>query len=128
MIRFSQKVSMLSRFAVVCACSGGAVAQTVFTGSVHKTFDSPEGWALKYFTSATIMSGLEPPEPLGEHAQVGSINLGFESGWLPALNPARASVGFSGRKQEDVNKSPIFMRPVVRVGLPWRLTAVAAVE
>lgn len=110
----------------VCTFAGNAFAQTVFTGSEHVIFDSPEGWALKYFTSASMMSGLQPPEPLGEHLQVGSITLGLESGWLPTLSPARADVGFGGTKEEDVNKAPVFVRPSVRIGLPWRMTVVVA--
>src|SRR5262245_37294668 len=79
-------------------------------GSVqHKSFNSPEGWALKYFTSATLMSGLPPPRPvLEEPHKFGSVTIGFEMGWLPELSPERASVGFSGRKEEDLNKTPIF--------------------
>ena len=28
----------------------------------HLSFDAPEAWALKYFTSVTLLSGLEPPK------------------------------------------------------------------
>jgi hypothetical protein len=125
-IRIDSKARVLLVIGIVCSTAGDSLAQQVFTGAEHVTFDSPEGWALKYFTSATIMSGLQPPEPLDEHRQAGAINVGFEAEWLPALNPERARVGFSGGKQEDVNKAPVVMRPVVRVGLPWRFTAVVA--
>jgi len=126
MIRFSQKARGLLLAGIACGAAAGAFAQKVFTGKVHETFDSPEGWALKYFTSATIMSGLQPPDMPGEHRQFGSVNLGFESDWLPELNAERARVGFSGHKQEDLNKVPVVLRPVLRVGLPWQFTAFAA--
>jgi len=106
-----------------CALTGGANAQSTVQ---HLSFDSPEAWALKYFTSSTLLSGLQPPEEVDEVRGTGSITVGLETGWLPALNPERARVGFSGKKQEDINKAPILMRPVLRVGLPWRFTAVAA--
>jgi hypothetical protein len=89
-------------------------------------FDSPEAWALKYFASSTLLSGLQPPEPLVEGRRTGSITVGFEAGWMPALTAEQATVGFSGKKQEDLNKTPIFGRPSIRVGLPWRFTIVAA--
>jgi len=90
-------------------------------------FDSPEGWALKYFTSASIMSGLQPPDPMIENnRRWGSLAVGFEVGWIPTLTPGQAQVGFSGHKQEDVSKAPIFARPVIRVGLPWKFVGVVA--
>src|SRR5436190_7072683 len=73
----------------------------------HLSFDAPEAWALKYFTSVTLLSGLEPPETFGEERRTGSFSAGVEFGWMPALSAARAQVGFSGRKQEDLNKTPI---------------------
>jgi hypothetical protein len=91
----------------------------------HKDFDSPEGWALKRFASATLLTGLQPPES-AEDRRFGSLTLGFEIGWLPALDPGQARVGFSGNKVEDLNKSPIFGRPVVRVGLPAKFTGIFA--
>jgi hypothetical protein len=92
----------------------------------HLGFDTPEAWALKYFTSVTLLSGLQPPETLVEERRAGSITIGMEVGWLPALTPEQARVGFSGKKQEDLNKAPIFARPSIRVGLPWRFSVVAA--
>src|ERR1044072_6270979 len=104
-----------------------AMAQTRVVAPVQRLgFDSPEAWALKYFTSITLMSGLEPPETLGEERRTGSLTAGLEFGWMPSLSAERARVGFSGRKQEDLNKTPIFARPVVRVGLPWRFSLTAA--
>jgi hypothetical protein len=103
-----------------------AAAQTVFTPVQHLNFDRPESWALKYFTSATIMSGLQPPEPDFERRGFGAITFGLEAGYLPTLSPEQARVGFGGRKEEDINKSPLFARPSIRIGLPWRLTLVAA--
>jgi hypothetical protein len=94
--------------------------------SQRKDFDSPEGWALKHFASATLLTGLQPAES-DEDRRLGSVTLGFEIGWLPTLNATQAQVGFSGHKEEDLNKSPIFARPVVRVGLPWKFTGLAAV-
>src|SRR5262245_50631822 len=108
-----------------CALAQPPAQTKVISPSTHVGFDSPEGWGLKYFTSVTMMSGLTPPEPLDEQRKIGSFTLGLELGWLPALNPERALIGFGGHKQEDINKAPIFFRPSLRVKLPWRLSVIA---
>jgi hypothetical protein len=129
MIRFAREKSsfFMHLMGVACVLTSHAFAQSTINAPVqHLSFDRPEAWALKYFTSATLLSGLQPPEPLIEERRIGSVTLGLELGWLPTLGPEQTRVGFSGRKQEDLNKAPIFMRPSIRVGLPWRFSVVAA--
>jgi len=128
MIRFSREASRLLVYLVggACVLTGNAIAQSSANAVQHLSFDSPEAWALKYFTSSTLLSGLQPPEIIDEERGTGSVTVGIELGWLPALNPERARVGFSGKKEEDVNKAPVLIRPSVRVGLPWRFDLVAA--
>jgi opacity protein-like surface antigen len=87
-------------------------------------FDRPEAWAMKYFTSATVLSGLSTPDTLPP----GSMALQFESGWLPPLSAAQQRVGFNGATPEDLNKAPVFMRPRVAVGLPGRMAIVVGVD
>jgi hypothetical protein len=107
-----------------CLINASGQSKTTYTGLYHVGFDDPEGWALKYFTSATMVSGL-PPEPQGaEQTPFKSITLGLEEDWLPTLSAARARVGFAGTKNEDLNKAPVLVRPVVRVALPWQLSVV----
>jgi len=109
--------------------SGGTVPTPyptkVFTSNQHIGFDSPEGWGLKYFTAATLLSGLQPPDN-GEEHHPWSINVAFESSWLPSLNAGQEKIGFGGKAPEDLNQTPVFLRPVVRIGMPWKLTAVVA--
>jgi hypothetical protein len=129
MTRFNAQANGFFRYLAAGAClmTGGAFAQLPTINPVdHMRFDSPEAWALKYFASTTLLSGLQPPEPLVEGRRTGSITVGLEMDWMPALSPDRATVGFSGKKQEDVNKTPIFGRPSIRVGLPWRFAIVVA--
>src|SRR5260370_2811973 len=92
-----------------CVFAGNAIAQTRPVDSVRNVgFDTPDGWALKYFTSATLLNGLQPPEPLGEHPQLGAVTVGVEFGWVPSLRPSQAaSVGFRGPKLDDLNRAPI---------------------
>ena len=44
--------------------SGGGAPTSVynFHGNYHLSFDSPEAWGLKYFTSTSLLSGLPPVE------------------------------------------------------------------
>ena len=129
MFRFHEKPGRLFMclLGIGSLFGGNAIAQRTSIAPVqHLSFDSPEAWALKYFTSVTLLSGLQPPESSVETRRTGSVTIGIELGWLPALTPEQARVGFSGRKQEDLNKAPIFARPSLRVGLPWRFSVVAA--
>lgn len=105
---------------------GGATAGYNFHQNYHVGFDRPEAWGLKYFASATLLSGLQPPDPSPGERRVGAVTLSFEVGWLPTLDAGQERIGFNGQAPEDLNKAPIFARPVVRVALPWKLTAVAA--
>ena len=87
-------------------------------------FERPEAWAMKYFTSATVLSGLSTPDTLPP----GSIAIQFESGWLPPLSAAQQRVGFNGATPQDLNKTPVFMRPRLAIGLPARMAIVAGVD
>lgn len=98
---------------------------TVFTDNEHIGFDRPEAWGMKYFTSVSLLSGLQPPQaPEDYHA--GSINGGFEIGWIPALDAGQRQIGFDGTTPEDLNKAPVFPRAIVRIGLPHKFTVVVA--
>jgi len=107
------------------AAAAGAASVYNFHSNYHLGFNRPESWGLKYFASASMLSGLQPIDSSEGH-RVGSINVGFETGWLPALDAGQQKIGFKGNVPEDLNKAPIFARVVVRVGLPGKFTAVVA--
>ncbi len=79
-------------------------------------FDRPEAWALKYFSSVSLMT------PLGSMGDLerGAVDAGLEVDWIPRLDEDQRRVGFDGRKVEDLNKMPVFVRPRIRVGLGSR--------
>jgi hypothetical protein len=108
---------------LVVLLANQAAAQTPGEAE-HLDFNRPEAWALKYFTSTTLLTGLDTPGP----SHPGSVTLGAELSALPSLNAAERRVGFNGTKEEDLNKAPVFARPRVSVGLPWRLTLTAALS
>ena len=84
----------------------------------YLSFDRPESWALKYFSSVTTFTPLGPPR----FRKPGEIELGLEAGWIPYLSESDRTVGFDGTKVEDLNKSPIYGRPRLLVGLPAGLS------
>jgi hypothetical protein len=109
-------------WAALAASVVGAGAQAVFSPTEHIAFDRPEAWALKYFTSVTLFTGLEPPVSRAP----GTVLIGLELGWVPSLDEAQRRVGFDGTKPEDLNKAPIFLQPRVTIGLPGRYSLIVA--
>ncbi|HXB70056.1 MAG TPA: hypothetical protein VNY05_17515 [Candidatus Acidoferrales bacterium] len=107
------------------SASGAIPGITPFGKNYHVSFDRPEAWGLKYFSSTSLLSGLQPPEAAEGH-RIGSVSVGFETGWLPTLDTGQERIGFNGKAVQDLNKAPVLARPVFRVGLPWKLTLVAA--
>jgi hypothetical protein len=106
--------------------TGGSLASVYnFHSTYHVGFDSPEGWGLKYFASTTLLNGLQPPAESEQHRVV-PVNVGLELGWIPTLDAGQRRIGFKGTAPEDLNKSQVLVRPVVRVGLPAKFTAVIA--
>lgn len=103
----------------------GATAGYNFNSNYHIGFDRPEAWGLKYFASSSLLSGLQPPDP-PEGRHFGSVNVAFEVGWLPGLDAGQSQIGFNGKAPEDLNKAPIFARPVIRIGLPGEFAVVVA--
>jgi hypothetical protein len=118
-------VSVLSVTGMAQTSSGAVPGVTPFGNNYHLGFERPEAWGLKYFASTTLLSGLGQPEPVEGHANW-SVTVGFELGWLPTLDAGQTQIGFNGKAPQDLNKAPILVRPVVRVGLPWKLTAIIA--
>jgi hypothetical protein len=108
---------------IVLVAAPPAAAQMVMNSIDHLSFDRPESWALKYFTSATLLDGLETPRI----QKPGAVSIGLEAGWLPPLNSAQQLVGYDGTEAQDLNKAPFLPRPRVTIGLPASLSLVVAV-
>jgi len=86
----------------------------------HLDSDRPEAWAMFYFTSVSLFSGLGTPRSRA----VGSVEAGIELGSIPHLDDDQRRVGFNGVKEEDLNKAPIFARGRLTIGLPWKLAVI----
>ncbi|MGB5880112.1 MAG: hypothetical protein WBH85_08795 [Thermoanaerobaculia bacterium] len=95
-----------------------AGAQTVLDFTDKLDFDRPESWAMKYYASLTLLTGFGAPRVL----EPGRIDLDLEGGWVPSLSEAERTVGFNGTKTEDLNRTSVFVRPAVVIGLPRKLS------
>jgi hypothetical protein len=91
-----------------------ALAQIVVEDNLNVASDSPEGWAMRYFAGTTLMTSF------GETAKLApwKWNVALEAGNIPRLSDSQQQVGFGGAKQEDLNKSPVFGRLRLSLGLP----------
>ncbi|MCH9650568.1 MAG: hypothetical protein K0U98_20200 [Deltaproteobacteria bacterium] len=78
-------------------------------------FDAPESWAMKLYASVSLLTSLGPIEV----REPGSVEVALEGLSVPHLDREQRTVGFGGRKEEDLNRTPVWGRGRVTVGLPW---------
>lgn len=90
-----------------------AAAQTVLDDEEFVASDSPEAWAMNYVVASTTMtaSGATPERAFGEW------DVAVDLGHVPRLSREQQQVGFAGEKAEDLNKSPVFGRLRLGIGL-----------
>jgi hypothetical protein len=93
-------------------------SQPVISGTEDLDFDRPESWAMKYFASLSLLTSMGVPEAL----EPGTVQLGFEGGWVPQLSDDQRRVGFNGTKIEDLNKTSFFGRIRATIGLPRKFS------
>lgn len=96
------------------APAAGGSDRLVVADTERLAFDRPEAWAMKYYASLTLPTGMGVPEERG----AGQVDLALESGSVPQLSADERRVGFGGSKVEDVNKTRLFgrLRGVVGLG------------
>jgi len=114
------KRSPLARASIVAAAIVGCLlpAMAAAEPTEHLSSDEPESWAMLYFTSVTMFSGLGTPRA----REPWSVELGLELGHIPHLSTSERTVGFDGTKVENLNNSPFLARPILTIGLPWRMS------
>jgi len=77
-------------------------------------WDRPEAWAMKYFNSVSLLTGLGAPQT----RRPWSFEIGLELDSIPQLSEDQRRIGFGGSKVEDLNRLPVFFRPRLIIGLP----------
>lgn len=96
-----------------------AAAQQVIEGHEILEEDRPEAWAMNTMAGTTLMSSFGPSPALVPGQWQGGVELGS----IPWLSATERRVGFNGFKSEDLNKSPVFGRARLAIGLPAGLVA-----
>ncbi len=103
-------LTLAAAFAVSAAASAGAEVI-----AVEEPLDDerPEAWAMRWFAAISLPTAFGAAEEL----PAGTVDFGLEAGWVPSLSAEERRVGFYGTKVEDLNRTPVFGRPIVRLGL-----------
>jgi hypothetical protein len=94
--------------------SPGVFAQLTVHNDEHLARDRPEAWAMNYVMASTFMTAFGEMRPL----DAWHWSIAAELGLIPRLSETQQQVGFNGFKDEDLNKSPVFGRLRLTVGLP----------
>lgn len=104
--------------ALAAAPCAPATAQTVVANHEHLSASRPEAWAMGHAGAATLFLGTSTPR----ETDPGTFTLGAELASIPHIDRADTRVGFDGTKFEDLNKTPVFGRARLGVGLPGGFT------
>jgi len=91
-----------------------AHAQTIVHSSENLASNRPEAWAMNYVAASSLMTAF------GETPALGAWHWGaaLDAGYIPRLSEAQQRVGLRGTKLEDLNRSPVFGRLRLILGLP----------
>lgn len=109
----------LSAAAAIAILAAAAPGSTQVIDDVdHLDRDRPEAWAMTYFNSVSLLTGLGAPEA----RPAWSFELGLELDTIPQLNEDQRRIGFGGTKVEDLNRLPVFFRPRLTIGMPAQLS------
>lgn len=115
--RTGRIAKVLGILLVAIAVSGPVSAQVIDDVEVLD-WDRPEAWAMKYFNSVSILTGLGPPTA----REPWTFSVGLELDTIPRLSEDQRRIGFGGAKVEDINRLPAIFRPRVTVGLPAKIS------
>lgn len=96
----------------------GPLSAQVIDDVEELDWDRPEAWAMKYFNSVSILTGLGPPAA----REPWTFSVGLELDTIPRLSEDQRRIGFGGVKVEDINRLPAIFRPRVTLGLPAKIS------
>ena len=78
-----------------------------------------EAWAMNYVAASTLMTSFGETPALDAWRWQAALDFGH----VPRLSESQQRVGLNGLKQEDLNRSPVFGRATLRLGLPGGFVA-----
>lgn len=113
----ARNLAILAVMIAILAGAGPLRAQ-VIDDTTELDWNRPEAWAMKYFNSVSLLTGLGAPEDRRKW----SFEIGLELDTIPQLSEDQRRIGFNGAKVEDLNRLPAFFRPRLTIGLPAKLS------
>ncbi len=108
------RATKIFRTVLVAIVAAGPLSAQVIDDVEDLDWARPEAWAMKYFNSVSILTGLGPPAA----REPWTFSVGLELDTIPRLSEDQRRIGFGGAKVEDINRLPALFRPRVTVGLP----------
>ena len=112
------RTTRVIKMVVLALALVGPASAQVIDGVEELDWDRPEAWAMKYFNSVSILTGLGPPVA----RETWSFSVGLELDTIPRLSEDQRRIGFGGFKVEEINRLPAIFRPRVTVGLPAKIS------
>ena len=91
-----------------------AYAQEVIHADETLSSSRPEAWAMNYMAASSFLTSFGATPALRPWGWEVAGDLGH----IPSLSDSQQRVGFNGTKLEDLNRSPVFGRVRVMLGLP----------
>jgi len=113
---------LIASLLLLAASVVGLTAQFPFDDPEFLAPARPEAWAMKYFTSVSLLTGYGPITP----REKGWIDLGLEFVEIPFLSEDERRIGFDGVKEEDLNNAPVSIRPVISYYLAEKISLSAS--
>jgi len=92
----------------------GVAAQLIVHNDEDLASDRPEAWAMNYMAASSLMTAFGQTPAL----RAWDWAVALDAAQIPRLSAAQQRVGFNGTKEEDLNKSPVFGRARLFLGLP----------
>jgi hypothetical protein len=114
MHRSHQWLLACSLLASQAAIAQDRLSESVYHQDERLASDRPEAWAMNYFAASSLMTAFGETPAL----RPGQWQAAIELGHIPRLSEEQQQVGFNAFKREDLNKSPVFGRLRLALGLP----------
>jgi hypothetical protein len=95
------------------------LAQMLIEDEEHLDTQRPEAWAMNRVAASTLVTAFGESPPLAPWQWQVSADLAH----ISRLSDSQRRVGFIGSKEEDLNRSPVFGRLRVALGLPHAFVA-----
>jgi hypothetical protein len=115
------RILRLARTFALACLPATAFAQDVVRNDERLSRNRPEAWAMNFVAVPTLMTAFGETPPIAPWRWRAAIELAH----VPRLDDAQQRVGFAGTKQEDLNRSPVFGRLRLQLGLPAGFVAEA---